>query len=278
MSSTDVLSDELERRQKLIYEANAGSLDAQSRLGDIYRVGDDLTDRDYEQALHWYRVAAEQGDASAANNVAAMIENSIGVAKDMAEAVKWYRRAAEQGLATAQFNLAICLLYGSGTKQDVGEAVEWLRKASDQGHVGATAQLGTLHQLGEGVERNIPLAAELHTIAAIQGEVESAVRLGDYREELEAEALAGSALAALALTKMYDGGLGVSESKPTMYAWLQYGEECAHHDVYTESHAELLDMRGWHALHLSDEEKDDAAAIKLALIKRREKGASALAA
>ena len=38
----------------------------------------------------------------------------------------------------------------------------------------------------------------------MRGEVESAVRLGDYREVLEAEALADSELAALALAKMYD--------------------------------------------------------------------------
>jgi TPR repeat protein len=277
--SIGVRSNDIRRRQKLIYEANAGDLDAQSRLGNLYREGDDATPKDYEQALHWYRLAAEQGDAKAANNLGAMYQHGMGVPADMKEAVKWYRRAAKQGLAVAQWNLAVCLLYGSGAKQEVGKAVEWLRKASRQGHLDATAQLGTLYQLGEGVERNIPFAAELHTIAASRGDVESAARLGDYRQELEAEAVAGNELAALALAKMYDKGLGVPESKPAMYAWLTFAEEYATRDgIYPESHEELLDMRGWYALMLSDEEKDAATDIKLSLIAKREKGASALAA
>ena len=105
---------------------------------------------------------------------------------------------------------------------------------------------------------------------AIAGDTESAVRLGDYRAELAAEALAGSSLAAFMLAKMYAYGLGIPESNARTYAWLQYAEEFADRDLYPESHAEMLDMRSVYAFALSDEDKDAAMDIKLALMKRRE--------
>lgn len=41
------------------------------------------------------------------------------------QAVEWYRKAAEQGFAAAQFNLAICFANGTGTAKDEKQAVEW---------------------------------------------------------------------------------------------------------------------------------------------------------
>ncbi|MEG2063237.1 MAG: tetratricopeptide repeat protein, partial [Kiritimatiellia bacterium] len=56
-----------------------------------------------------------------------------GVARDEAEAVKWYRMAAEQGDASAQYNLGCCYRKGEGVARDEAEAVEWWRKAAAQG-------------------------------------------------------------------------------------------------------------------------------------------------
>jgi uncharacterized protein len=41
-----------------------------------------------------------------------MYDNGNGVVQDYAEAVKWYRLAAEQGNAQAQYNLG--LMYANG--------------------------------------------------------------------------------------------------------------------------------------------------------------------
>ena len=46
------------------------------------------------------RVQAEAGDASAQFNLGVMYDNGEGVPEDDAEAVRWYRMAAEQGNAT----------------------------------------------------------------------------------------------------------------------------------------------------------------------------------
>ena len=46
------------------------------------------------------------------------------------EAVRWYRTAAEQGLPRAQCNLAWCYEYGKGVAQDSAESYRWYRRAA----------------------------------------------------------------------------------------------------------------------------------------------------
>ncbi len=77
-----------------------------------------------------YRRAAEQGDASAQNNLGHMYRTGQGVAQDYAEAVKWWRKAAEQGDAKAQYNLGHMYSYGLGVPQDQVQAHMWFNLAA----------------------------------------------------------------------------------------------------------------------------------------------------
>ena len=63
---------------------------------------------------------------------------------DMEEAVKWYRKAAEQGNATAQTFLGGCYANGRGVSEDMAEAVKWWRRAAGQGHAQAKEYLRNL--------------------------------------------------------------------------------------------------------------------------------------
>ena len=71
-----------------------------------------------------------------------------GKQKDYSEAVKWYRKAAEQGHASAQCNLGYCYDIGQGVPQDYSEAVKWYRKAAEQGDEDAKEQLQRLKEMG----------------------------------------------------------------------------------------------------------------------------------
>jgi TPR repeat protein len=62
-----------------------------------------------------------------------MYSNGYGVAQNYAEALKWYRLSAEQGEATAQYNLGYMYEYGRGVAQDYTQAMRWYRQAADQG-------------------------------------------------------------------------------------------------------------------------------------------------
>ena len=76
-----------------------------------------------------FRKAAEQGDASAQNQLAICYAEGKGVPKDDVEAVTWFRKAAEQGAAEAQYNLAMCYAEGTGVPKDDDQAV-----GDDVGH------------------------------------------------------------------------------------------------------------------------------------------------
>ena len=47
-----------------------------------------------------------------------MYDTGVGVAQDAAEAVRWFRLAAEQGDALAQFDLGVMYATGGGVPQD----------------------------------------------------------------------------------------------------------------------------------------------------------------
>lgn len=191
-------------------------------MGDRYRVGDHLIERDDGEALRWYRAAAEQGDAEAQNNLGSMYLNGVGVAKNAEMATTLYRRAAEQGLDVAQFNLALNYLHGTGVEQDDRVAAQWLVQATAQGHVEATGQLGTLYRFGRGVAQDLVTAAELHVLAAGAGDPTSLGNLCDHLKDLEQIALGGDTSASVSLATVYDRGLGIGQDQPTALAWTRW--------------------------------------------------------
>ena len=62
-----------------------------------------------------------------------MYDNGEGVIEDDKEAVKWYRLAAEQGDAVAQSNLAVMYATGQGVIQDNVYAHMWCNIAASNG-------------------------------------------------------------------------------------------------------------------------------------------------
>ncbi len=84
--------------------------------------------RDDEEALRWYRRAAEQGYALGQYVLGLRYEQGRGVQQDYEEAVRWHRRAAEQGHARGQNNLGVMYERGRGVRRDEEEAVHWYRR------------------------------------------------------------------------------------------------------------------------------------------------------
>jgi len=109
--------------------AAAGDSQAQFELGHRYATGAGVA-KDDAQAVHWYRLAAEQHHALAQNNLGACYELGRGVPVDQAKAVHWYRLAAEQDQPVAQNSLAIKLYRGEGVKRDPVMAYYWMKRAA----------------------------------------------------------------------------------------------------------------------------------------------------
>jgi len=89
--------------------------------------------QDYEEAVNWWRKAAEQGDATAQSNLGAMYANGHGVQQDYTEAAKWYLLAANQGLAGAQAQFACVYQLGDGLPKDYVLAYMWFNLAAAEG-------------------------------------------------------------------------------------------------------------------------------------------------
>jgi TPR repeat protein len=75
--------------------------------------------QDYEEAVKWWKLATDQGNASAQCNLGAMYTAGQGVPQDYTEAARLIKLATAQGNATAIATLPILLhqqLFPPGTK------------------------------------------------------------------------------------------------------------------------------------------------------------------
>ena len=70
----------------------------------MYAQGQGVSQNDVE-AVKWYRLAADRGNAASQLALARMYETGRGVPQSDVEVATWYRRAADQGEPWAQTNL-----------------------------------------------------------------------------------------------------------------------------------------------------------------------------
>ncbi len=157
--------------------AERGDAKGQNALGVMYDNGDGVT-QDYKEAVKWYTKAAEQGDAMGQRNLGTMYDDGNGVPQDYVEAVKWYRKAAEQGDAFGQLFLGTMYDEGNGVPQDYVEAVKWYRKAAEQGDASGQCFLGVMYENGRGVPKDYNEAVKWYRKAAEQGDADGQNNLG----------------------------------------------------------------------------------------------------
>eukprot|EP00729_Bicosta_minor_P011043 gene11043-biopygen29075 len=164
---------------KLVHDRSAGrhTPAAQNNLGAMYRIGQGV-EQDHVEAVKWYRMAAEAGDAMAQNNLGSMYRNGERVEQDHVEAVKWYRKSAEAGCADAQSNLGTMYHKGKGVEQDHVAAAKWFRKAAEAGYAAAQFNLGNMYDNGKGVEQDHVEAFKWFRKAADAGDANAHCILG----------------------------------------------------------------------------------------------------
>ena len=85
---------------------------------------------DENSIVHLER-SAKEGNAEAQCALGVDYYFGLGVERDYSEAVKWWRQAAEQGNVKAQCAMGDCYCFGEGVAQDYSEAVKWYRQAAE---------------------------------------------------------------------------------------------------------------------------------------------------
>jgi len=86
-------------------------------------------------ATAWFRAEndEDEGKNQARVLIGTLYENGLGVRRDYDEALRWYRMAAERNFAYAYYSIGLLHENGRGVPEDPRQAREWMQKAADRG-------------------------------------------------------------------------------------------------------------------------------------------------
>lgn len=163
--------------ENLVTYSNQQDADAGFILGILFMFGIWVL-QSYEEALKWFRLASENGDAFAQNALGDCYYEGYGVTQCYEEALKWYQLAAAQGNDKAQFSLGFIYECGQGVKQCYEEAVKWYLLAAAQGNSSAQNNLGVCYYNGHGVKKSDKKVAKWFRLAASHGNTAAQTNLG----------------------------------------------------------------------------------------------------
>lgn len=136
-------------------KAESGDVEAQFEMGMIYYFGNGVA-QDYNEAVEWYKLAAEQGLLKAKY----WLDISLGLKEKI--------RKAELGDVGAQKYLGLIYYNGEVVSQNCKEAVKWFTMAAEQGDADAQNNMGVLYQRGEGVRQDYVQAYKWYNLASAQ--------------------------------------------------------------------------------------------------------------
>ena len=147
---------------------NHKDVKAMACLGFCYDKGDGVKEN-LSEAVKWYTMAAEEGDAVAQVNLALCYEKARGVEKNLVEALKWHRKAAEKGNLNAYINVGLYYEKGEGgVAKDMPTAFGWYKKAAEAGDPTGMAVTGWCYEKGEGVAVDTEQALDWYTRGAMK--------------------------------------------------------------------------------------------------------------
>lgn len=136
-----------------------------------------LHEKDPQQALFWFKKAADAGDVDAQMFTAAAYMYGVGVKKNQDVATRYYINAAKNGNPIAQFTLAESFINSrSSSNQKLG--LIWLNKSVMNGNLSALTTLANLYIDGKLVDKNEEKGVELLNQAAAKGFVPAMISLG----------------------------------------------------------------------------------------------------
>ncbi|KXS10839.1 HCP-like protein [Gonapodya prolifera JEL478] len=127
--------------------ADQGYTSSMCALGDFYKYGLGPCNRDMTRATELYRKAAELGHVDAQTRLGFMLMHQYEVRWDYEEAVQWWKKAADKKSALAHSLLAECHLLGLGVKQDKAEAEMLAKVAAELGNPDAQFNMGIICEM-----------------------------------------------------------------------------------------------------------------------------------
>ena len=149
--------------------AEQGHAQAQIAFAELLLNGKHL-ERDAARGAFWLDKAAQSSDEEVlAMACSFYMHGREGLPADEAKACACLHRSAELGSPEALYQLALMLAEGRGTAKDSVKAVRFARKAAGQGIVLAQHFLGDCYWKGEGVDASMKVAFFWYEKAAKAG-------------------------------------------------------------------------------------------------------------
>ncbi len=147
--------------EKLTRMAGEGDVNAQLTLGYMYLYGEDGVEVNHKKAFEYYKMAAEQNDDVAVNNLGSLYYSGIGTKRNSLAAAQMFAKAANLGNVEATVNLAFIYLSGYGVSQNPEEAMKLFEVASKENNPTANFMMGYAHFKGYVVNKDLRLAFDL---------------------------------------------------------------------------------------------------------------------
>eukprot|EP00475_Leptophrys_vorax_P007579 TRINITY_DN147_c0_g1_i1.p1 TRINITY_DN147_c0_g1~~TRINITY_DN147_c0_g1_i1.p1 ORF type:complete len:344 (-),score=98.34 TRINITY_DN147_c0_g1_i1:1201-2232(-) len=147
-NSISLLPDRLQKVAKLALHGNP---EAQFTLAFAFDQGDGV-EVNTNEALRFYTLAAQNGNASAQNNLGVLYAtgHKNRIQKNTKMAYRWYKAAAENGSAVGQFHVSLLsLTEESGFKPNREYSYQMLKRSARQHYTMAQAMLGTAYLEGK---------------------------------------------------------------------------------------------------------------------------------
>ena len=152
-------------------------------LAKIYRNGLGVP-KDENRAFNYFKIAAEGGQVNSQTALGECYLNGKGTAQNYSEALKWFTKAAvDYGNENAMFYLGLMSVNGYGTSKNPSEGAKWYNRAFDF-NINAANNLGFLYENGEGVPKDLYKAIECYTYAANAGDAMSTDNLQNKLQSL----------------------------------------------------------------------------------------------
>jgi len=144
----------------------------------------------HEEAYKKLIKLAKEGHLKAQYEVAMMLNNGIGVAKDKEEAWNWFVRAAKAGNIDAQVELGAHYEAGADGQPNGIMAAQWWIKAARGGSGVAAFNLGTMYRAGRVIARDLVRAYAWFMVAEDLGVTTAKDHLRNLRDLMPEQDLA----------------------------------------------------------------------------------------
>ena len=157
-----------DRIRKLVSSAEEGSRSAQKECARTFWCGD-VVPKNQGEAIRWYRVLAESGDAEDLMSLGLALVWSDEPMQNVEEGFAWITRAAEKGHSSAQYFLGSSYASADQVDIDLPKAIHWYKVAASNGHGEAQYNLAIMLLTGEGIEKDFESGLRWMSISAKAG-------------------------------------------------------------------------------------------------------------